>query len=95
MRCSGRSITNRCSLTIHWSHSRRAELQRRALLRSTRERAVGVGGIEDARRDLETARRLDAKDGTAFALSAIIDVALNDRKSALENGQRAVALSPD
>ncbi len=56
---------------------------------------LGVGGIEDARRDLETARRLDAKDGTAFALSAIIDVALNDRQSALENGQRAVALSPD
>ena len=56
---------------------------------------LGVGGIEDARRDLEAASRLDANDGTAFALRAVIDVALNDRQSALENGQRAVALSPD
>src|SRR6185436_14767539 len=56
---------------------------------------LAVGRIEDARRDLVKAKGLDANNAAAHALNAIIDVALNDRTSALENGRRAVALNKD
>ena len=56
---------------------------------------LAVGRIEDARRDLVKAKGLDADNAAAYALNAIIDVALNDRTSALENGRRAVALNKD
>ena len=85
MRCSGRSITNRCSADDSLEsleHVPSFRKETRASTFDARARGSGLAASRTRARDLETARRLDAqKDGTAFALSAIIDVALNDRQS--------------
>lgn len=61
---------------------------RRASLR------LGVGAVADARADIGEALRVEPGNGDAYALAAIIDVALNNREGALENGRRAVELRP-
>jgi tetratricopeptide (TPR) repeat protein len=55
---------------------------------------LAVGRIDEARGDITTAKGLDPRNGEAFALDAIIAVAQNDGTGALENGRRAVELSP-
>ena len=55
---------------------------------------LGVGRLDEARRDLEQALARDPDDGNAYALRAIIAVALNDRVDALASGREAVRRSP-
>jgi tetratricopeptide (TPR) repeat protein len=55
---------------------------------------LGVGRLDEARADLERALDRDPNDGNAYALRAIIAVALNDRTEALANGREAVNRSP-
>ncbi len=54
---------------------------------------LAVGRVEEARTDIDKALRLDPNAGLAYALRAIIHVTQNEREQALENGERAVALS--
>jgi tetratricopeptide (TPR) repeat protein len=56
---------------------------------------LSVGQLEAARADLDQAQKLDAGYGDAYAVRAITAVALNDKTQALENGRRAVELSPN
>ena len=50
--------------------------------------------MDEARADLAQARTLDPNNGDTYGLDAVIDVAQNNRDSALENARRAVSLSP-
>ncbi|HEY7440884.1 MAG TPA: FecR domain-containing protein, partial [Vicinamibacterales bacterium] len=53
-----------------------------------------VGRLDEARADIKQALTRDPNDGEAYALSAVIAVALNDRTEALNNGREAVKRSP-
>lgn len=53
-----------------------------------------VGRLNEARADIKQALNRDPNDGEAYALSAVIAVALNDRAEALTNGQEAIKRSP-
>jgi tetratricopeptide (TPR) repeat protein len=55
---------------------------------------LSAGRADEARAELARGRQLDPNDGDAHALTAIIDIAQNNREGALENGRRAVALAP-
>jgi tetratricopeptide (TPR) repeat protein len=55
---------------------------------------LSVGRVDEARADIDQALVLDPTDGRAYALSAVIAVAQNERDRALENGERGVELSP-
>jgi tetratricopeptide (TPR) repeat protein len=55
---------------------------------------LGAGRVDEARADLARARQMDANDSDAYALSAIIDVAQNNRDAALDSARRAVSLAP-
>lgn len=62
-------------------------LQRAALL-------LNVGRVEEARADIERALALDATQGLALALQAVIAIAQNDTATALAAARQAVTLSP-
>jgi tetratricopeptide (TPR) repeat protein len=55
---------------------------------------LSVGRVEDARADIDQALARDPTDGRAYALSAVIAVAQNERDRALVDAQRGVELSP-
>ena len=55
---------------------------------------LGVGQLEAARADLDQAQKLDPGSSDAYALRAIVAVALNDKSQALDNGRRAVERAP-
>jgi tetratricopeptide (TPR) repeat protein len=55
---------------------------------------LSTGRVDEARAELTRGRQLDPNDSDAYALTAIIDIAQNNRENALENGRRAVALAP-
>src|SRR5512132_1649100 len=55
---------------------------------------LSVGRVEDARADIDQALLRDPADGRAYALSAVIAVAQNERERALADGERGVELSP-
>ena len=55
---------------------------------------LGVGRLDEARADLEQALARDPDAGEAYALRAVIAVALNDRADGLANGREAVKRSP-
>jgi Tfp pilus assembly protein PilF len=61
-------------------------LQRAALL-------LNVGRQDEARADIDAALKHDPNSGLAHALRAIIDVVRNERKQALAEADKAVALS--
>ena len=56
---------------------------------------LGAGQIDAARVDLDQAQKLDPASGDAYALRAIVAVALNDKSQALDNGRRAVERAPN
>lgn len=53
-----------------------------------------VGGVDNARRDLTTALRLEPEQADALALMSIIATVTNTPRQALELAQRAVAANP-
>ena len=55
---------------------------------------LSVGRVEDARADIDQALVRDPTDGRAYALSAVIAVAQNERDRALADAERGVELSP-
>ena len=55
---------------------------------------LSVGRVDDARTDIDQALAGDPSDGRAYALSAVIAVAQNERDRALADGERGVELSP-
>jgi tetratricopeptide (TPR) repeat protein len=55
---------------------------------------LAVGRTNEARDELARARQLDPNNSDAYALNAVIDIAQNNREGGLENGRRAVSLSP-
>ena len=55
---------------------------------------LGVGRHDEARADIKQALALNPNDGDAYALLAVVAVALNDKAGALINGREAVARSP-
>jgi tetratricopeptide (TPR) repeat protein len=55
---------------------------------------LGSGQLDEARADLDQALKLQPSSGDAYALRAIVAVALNDRDGALTNGQMAVQQAP-
>ncbi len=65
----------------------RFHLYRAALL-------LNVGGVEEARADIDHALALDPKASLAYALRSVIGVVQNERGEALADGERAVALDP-
>jgi tetratricopeptide (TPR) repeat protein len=54
-----------------------------------------VGQVDDARTDITRALKLDAKNSHAFALQSIIAVVQNEKETALNLAQRAVAAGPN
>jgi tetratricopeptide (TPR) repeat protein len=54
---------------------------------------LSVGRVDEARAELGRATKLDPSNSDAYALNAVIDVAQNNRDSALENARRAVSLA--
>ncbi|MGH8531337.1 MAG: TonB-dependent receptor domain-containing protein [Gammaproteobacteria bacterium] len=55
---------------------------------------LSVGGIDEARTDIDGALKRDPNAGLAYALRAIIQVVQNEREPALADAERAVSLSP-
>ena len=55
---------------------------------------LSVGRVEEARADIDQALAHDPTDGRAYALSAVIAVAQNERDRGLEDAERGVELSP-
>lgn len=55
---------------------------------------LGVGRLDEARADIGQALNRNPDDGEAYALQAVIAVALNDRTEALVNGREAIRRSP-
>jgi tetratricopeptide (TPR) repeat protein len=55
---------------------------------------LSVGRVEEARADIDQALARDPTEGRAYALSAVIAVAQNERDRALADGGRGVELSP-
>ena len=55
---------------------------------------LGVGRLDEARRDIGQALSMDPNDGDAYALLAVIAVALNDTEEALRSGRQAVERRP-
>lgn len=55
---------------------------------------LGAGSVESAQSALAEVRQRDPENADAYALSAVIDVAQNNRTGALENARRAVARDP-
>ena len=53
-----------------------------------------VGRLDEARLDIGQALSMDPNDGDAYALLAVIAVALNDTEEALRSGRQAVNLRP-
>jgi tetratricopeptide (TPR) repeat protein len=62
------------------------------LLRSTV--LLSAGRVDEARAEIDAALQKDANSGAAYALRAVIAVALNDNEAALADARRAVELSP-
>jgi tetratricopeptide (TPR) repeat protein len=56
---------------------------------------LAAGRPGEARQSLDEAGRRDAKNSDAYALTAVIDVAENEREAALGSAREAVALAPD
>ena len=55
---------------------------------------LSVGRVDEARAEIDTALKQDPNSGVAYALRAVISVALNDNGQALSDGVRAVELAP-
>jgi tetratricopeptide (TPR) repeat protein len=55
---------------------------------------LAAGQLDEARTDLDQAQKLDPSSGDAYALRAIVAVALNDKDGALSNGRMAVERAP-
>ena len=55
---------------------------------------LSVGRVDEARADIDEALARDPTDGRAYALSAVIAVARNERERAIADGERGVELSP-
>lgn len=55
---------------------------------------LAAGQLDEARADLDQAQKLDPSNGNAYALRAIVSVALNDKAGALDSGRAAVERSP-
>jgi Tfp pilus assembly protein PilF len=55
---------------------------------------LSLGRVDEARAEIDAALQKDAKSGAAYALRAVIAVALNDNETALSDARRAVELSP-
>jgi len=55
---------------------------------------LAAGQLDQARVDLDQAQKLDPSNGDAYALRAIVAVALNDKDGALSNGRTAVERAP-
>lgn len=62
------------------------------LLRSTV--LLSAGRVDEARTEIDAALQKDANSGAAYALRAVIAVALNENETALADARRAVELSP-
>jgi tetratricopeptide (TPR) repeat protein len=56
--------------------------------------ALSAGQLPEARSDIELALKLDASNAEAYALQAVVAVALNDKEAALKAGGAAVERSP-
>ena len=56
---------------------------------------LGAGQLDAARADLDQAQKLDPVNGNAYALRAIVAVALNDKPGALDSGRMAVERAPE
>ena len=56
---------------------------------------LGAGQLDEARADLDQAQKLEPSNGNAYALRAIVSVALNDTAGALDSGRMAVEQSPE
>ncbi|MFZ2508393.1 MAG: tetratricopeptide repeat protein, partial [Steroidobacteraceae bacterium] len=54
-----------------------------------------LGHIDEALRDIEGALALDSRNGDAYALRAIIQIARNDKTAAMESARAATANAPD
>ncbi len=91
-RCSGRSITSRCCRRTRSSDWTRFPAANQDAAFFVRRAGLAAGGwsARAARADLDQAQKLDPGSGDAYALRAIVAVALNDKTQALENGRRAV-----
>ena len=63
-------------------------------VRKASDSCWALGRLDEARADLDRALTLDPDDGDAYALRAIIAVALNDQAGALASGREAVRRSP-
>jgi len=55
---------------------------------------LSLGRVDEARAEIDAALQKDTKSGAAYALRAVIAVALNDNETALSDARRAVELSP-
>ncbi len=56
---------------------------------------LSVGQVDEARSDIDRALAADAEAGLAHALRAVVNVVQNNNAEALDDANRAVALSPD
>jgi tetratricopeptide (TPR) repeat protein len=56
--------------------------------------ALSAGQLQEARSDIELALKLDPSNADAYALQAVVAVALNDKEGALKAGAAAVERSP-
>ena len=54
-----------------------------------------VGRVEEARRDIQEVLALEPRNGDAYALQAIMEVARNNKEEALRLAGQAVALDPE